>query len=256
MTELAVTAQGHVAYSVSGDGVPLVLLPGFQTASRSWQEPSDYLGLLAGFKVIRIDPLGHGDSSRSHDEADYTSDNVVGHVTAVLDAESIDRAHIWGFSRGGQIAALCAELTPQRCLSAVLGATPLGTAWDIATKEIVELEPYLASGDWDSYWAQWSGNVDPVIRERLEERNDPQANAAALRASLKWADEHPRFGLNRCQVPRLAYFGPGEPWAKDLRRELATSDLTVHEGPWQEHTDTLFDAHRVVAIVVPFLRSH
>ena len=48
-----------------------------------------------------MDPLGHGESEKSHDAADYSQDQLVAHTLAVLDAEDIEAASIWGSPEAG-----------------------------------------------------------------------------------------------------------------------------------------------------------
>lgn len=255
MAEFADTTAGSIAYSVHGEGEPLMLLPGFQSDRTGWRAPNDHLTFLDGFQVINVDPLGHGKSTSSHDEAHYSTAEVVGHVVAVLDQLDIERAHLWGFSRGGLIAALCAELVPDRCSSAVLGASPVGPAWDSAIASLTRAEPLLAAGDWASYWAQFPAPLPRPLQEHFERTNDPRALGAAIRGMRKWADECPGFGLNPSPVARFAYFGTGEIWADAQREALAGADLTVFEGSWPGHAETMLDADGVTAQVVPFLRA-
>ncbi len=105
------TEHGQVSYTATGDvdGDVIVLLPGFQSDQTSWSSRG-YPDLLADYRVLNVDPIGHGRSTRSVDEMAYSAGAVVRHVESVLNAEEIDRAHIWGFSRGGFIAGLFAEL--------------------------------------------------------------------------------------------------------------------------------------------------
>ena len=256
MADFAATSEGTIAFSVHGDGEPLVLLPGFQSDRTGWRAPNDYLALLDGFQVINVDPLGHGKSAMSHDEADYAADRVVAHVVAVLDEVGVDRAHVWGFSRGGLIAALCAEIAPERCRSAVLGASPVGAAFEATMRALAAGEAPLAVGDWATYWDTWPAPLPDFLKQHFERTNDPKALAAALRAMPQWSTARPRFGLTATDAPRLAYFGRGEVWADAQREELASGiGLTVHEGDWPGHAETMLDAEGVVAVVAPFLRS-
>lgn len=256
--QTANSAHGSIAYTVTGaaDGQVIVLLPGFQSDQTGWSSRG-YHELLADYRVLNLDPIGHGRSAQPHDESAYTTDAVVGHVVSVLDAEQVDRAHIWGFSRGGQIAGLCAELVPDRCSSAIMGGTPLRvpgapTTVNEAMDRGVEC---LADGDWDGYWASYAIPLPAEVKERFEKTNDPKANAAAIRASRRWSTEVPGFGLNPTSVPRFAYFGQGEVFADQLRDALATSDAVVFEGPWTGHAETMMDAEGVVAVVRSFLEG-
>lgn len=200
--------HGSIAYTVTGDvdRNAIVLLPGFQSDQTSWASQG-YLDLLSDFRVLNVDPIGHGRSARPHDEAAYTSASVVGHLAAVLDAERIETAHVWGFSRGGFIAGLFSELASERCSSAIMGGTPLGAATSVTAPFLAAGEPHLAEGDWAGYWSTYPVPLPAAITEHFEKSNDPQANAAAIRAMTHWPTELPGFGLNPSSIQRFAYFG-------------------------------------------------
>jgi len=78
------------------------------------------------FRVIMIEPLGHGESDKPHTPATYTVTTCAGQLEAVLDAEALDAAHLWGYSFGSMIAEAFARLRPSRTRSIVLGGTVPG----------------------------------------------------------------------------------------------------------------------------------
>ena len=250
------TTDGTIAYTSYGgagsEGPPIVLLPGFQSNAASWVERG-YLPLLSDRWVLTIDPLGHGRSDTPHDEKHYTSDRVVAHVQAVLDQERIDAAIIWGFSRGGIIAALCGALLPGRCAAIIMGGSPLGGASAITHPPLAEAEPLLAAGDWASYWATFPVPLPENLKQQFSKANDPRACAAIIRAMLLWEQEVPRHGLEPTGVPALAYFGSGEVFSDELRAELIANNVSFFEGAWAGHAETMADCDGVVTIVEAFL---
>ena len=251
--------HGPIAYTVTGDadGQVIVLLPGFQSDQTGWSSRG-YHELLSDYRVLNVDPIGHGRSATPHDESAYTTDAVVGHVVSILDAEQVDSAHIWGFSRGGFIAGLCSELVAERCSSAIMGGTPLratGAAPTTASEEMDRGVRCLADGDWAGYWASYVIPLPDAVKERFEKTNDPRANAAAIRAMRRWSTEVPGFGLNPTSVPRFVYFGSGEVFAGELRDALVGTDAKIFEGPWAGHAETMMDPEGVVAVVRSFLEG-
>ena len=86
MAQTTTTTEGDIAFSVSGSGPAIVLLPGFQSSRVGWLAPNSYPDLLPGYQIVNIDPLGHGKSTMSVNDADYSAHKVVDHVLAVLDA--------------------------------------------------------------------------------------------------------------------------------------------------------------------------
>jgi pimeloyl-ACP methyl ester carboxylesterase len=107
----------RIAYRVLGEGPAVVLV-------KPHRLPKDYdlLTLLsARHQVIQIEPLGFGRSERP---ADYPPEGIHEQVLAVLDAESVDRFVVWGYSQGGSMAAAVAQATP-RVAALIVGAAPL-----------------------------------------------------------------------------------------------------------------------------------
>jgi len=253
MAESVETEQGTIVYSVTGEGAPLVLLPGFMSNRTGWLAPTNYIDLLDGFQVINIDPLGHGKSTQSHDHADYTAQLVVDHVVAVLDEVGIDSAHVWGFSRGGMIAALMTELVPERCRSITMAATPLGGANTSVLAQISAGEPLLAEGDWDSYWELYPLPLPKFLTDFIEKSNDHVACAAVIRGMVRWQRQVPGFGLRDTGVPRFAFFGSGESFADELRDELKANDVPMYEGEWKGHAETMLDAAGAVQLFRNFV---
>ncbi len=64
------------------------------------------------YRVIAIDRLGHGESDKPHDSSLYRERLIVDDLVAVLDAEDIDRAIVWGYSLGAKNAASFAVRFP------------------------------------------------------------------------------------------------------------------------------------------------
>jgi pimeloyl-ACP methyl ester carboxylesterase len=74
----------------------VVLQHGFTSCLEYWYQ-CGYVGALRSkYRLILIDPRGHGDSDKPHDEESYTLDHRVADMTTVLDALGIGRSHFWG----------------------------------------------------------------------------------------------------------------------------------------------------------------
>ncbi len=84
------TSRGFgIHYTVDGDGPPLMLVAGTMMSARHWVDPG-YVAALAGqWRVITVDPLGHGGSDLPHDADAYTAAGVTADLIAVLDAEGV-----------------------------------------------------------------------------------------------------------------------------------------------------------------------
>jgi len=99
---------------------PLVLLHGWNIDA-----PTNFgfafSELAQSRRVVMFDHHGHGNGVRT--SAKFTLEDAAADVVSVLDALSIDRAIIVGYSMGGTIAQLVAREAPNRCEALVLAAT-------------------------------------------------------------------------------------------------------------------------------------
>lgn len=116
-TRYARSGDVQVAYQVTGEGpMDLVMAPG--TASHldldwEWPEKADFLKRLGSFcRLIRFDKRGTGLSDRPTDAA--TLEERTDDIRAVMDAAGTDRAFIFGYSEGANLAALFGVTYPQR----------------------------------------------------------------------------------------------------------------------------------------------
>lgn len=112
-----------IAYQVIGDGPRTVIgIPGLaQNIELVWDEPNarrffERIGTIC--RLIHFDKRGTGLSDRSLDHS--TLEDRVCDVTAVMDAEKVDRAVLAGFSEGASLAAFYAATYPERCEGLVL----------------------------------------------------------------------------------------------------------------------------------------
>jgi pimeloyl-ACP methyl ester carboxylesterase len=81
-----------IHYTASGKGEPLVLIPGFLQNASHWAKWGYVDRLTDRFRVIVLDPLGHGKSAKPYDAAAYRPLDVAGDVVAVLDNEGLEAA--------------------------------------------------------------------------------------------------------------------------------------------------------------------
>jgi len=122
VTRYAKSGDIHIAYQVFGDGPDLVVAPGFVSHFENyWDEPhfARSLNKASGlFRVVLFDKRGTGLSDRvAHlPHMDERMDDL----RAVMDAVGIERAHLFGISEGGSLAALFAASHPERTQSLVM----------------------------------------------------------------------------------------------------------------------------------------
>ena len=97
---------------VAGQGMPLLLLHGFTGMAASWRYVLPRL--IARYRVIAPDLLGHGATIAPDDPVRYAIARQSADLVAILDALSIDRAGLHGYSMGGRLALYTAVAYPSR----------------------------------------------------------------------------------------------------------------------------------------------
>ena len=117
-----ISRQGiRIAYDVVGRGRPLLLMHGWGSDRTWWIEAGYIAALRDHFTVVNIDLRGHGASDKPHQPSMYRTEEVVGDLLAVADAEGIDRFAVWGMSYGGWIAWMAGDRAFPR-VTAVISA--------------------------------------------------------------------------------------------------------------------------------------
>jgi pimeloyl-ACP methyl ester carboxylesterase len=102
-------AQIHVTQDGPRDAPAVVLIHGFTASSRSWDP---LVPMLAeGYRVIRIDLLGHGRSAKPAG-ASYAIPDQAHRVGEALDRLGVGRAVVVGHSTGGSVATALTEGRP------------------------------------------------------------------------------------------------------------------------------------------------
>ncbi len=182
-TRYAKSGQVHIAYQVFGDGpVDIVMAPGFVSHIENyWTEPrfARWLERLGqGCRVVIFDKRGTGLSDSVHDLP--AMDERMDDVRAVMDAESIEKAALFGISEGGSLAALFAASHPDRCRALVLyGAFARFKSWLPTEEALDEFLSYI-----DTNWG--SGESLPMFAP----------NFAEDRMLKEWWGRFERLGAN------------------------------------------------------------
>ncbi|GLU27392.1 MULTISPECIES: alpha/beta fold hydrolase [Brucella/Ochrobactrum group] len=105
-------------YEVTGEGEPVVLIPGLGGDGRFWRGVEKALN---GLKIITIDHRGAGRSDRP--DKGYSIQQIASDVVTVLDAERIDAAHLVGHSTGGTVVQTIALDAAERARSLVISGS-------------------------------------------------------------------------------------------------------------------------------------
>jgi pimeloyl-ACP methyl ester carboxylesterase len=127
MAEFHLDGQ-RLAYTVYGEGSrTTVLLPGL-LLSQTMQAPLARQLAGRGNRVITLDPLGHGASSRPRDQWRYSISAFAAQTVALLDHLEIDRAVVGGTSLGANISLEVALQAPERLAGMVIEMPVLDNA--------------------------------------------------------------------------------------------------------------------------------
>jgi pimeloyl-ACP methyl ester carboxylesterase len=111
----AFTSRGHrLAYTEFGEGKRWVLLMPGLLVPALMQEPLATALAASGAHVLTLDPLGHGQSDRPNDMAEYSIESFAGDAVALLDHLDIDEAVIGGTSLGANVTLEIAHTAPRR----------------------------------------------------------------------------------------------------------------------------------------------
>ncbi len=234
-----------IDYSVDGDGPPLVLVAGTFCAARHWVDYGYLETLARHWRVINIDPLGHGASDKPHDADSYAVAGVTADLVAVLDAEGVDRATVWGYSRGGWLACNMAGRYPDRVDRIVVAAYAMH-AHQEETGLLTSLAAFLRGDDWPALWRTF-GVTDRGFQQMIEGGNDALAVAAAIDGS-KRPTRYVDPASIRC--PATYYVGSEDWIVPHVRADVAALGATLDIIDGQGHLGSFFaSAEQALAAV-------
>jgi pimeloyl-ACP methyl ester carboxylesterase len=202
----------EIAYEVTGEGAPVLLIHGFASNARvNWRDTFWVKTLAgAGYRVIAYDNRGHGQSEKLYDPADYAAEDMAEDARRLLDHLEIARADVIGYSMGARLTGLLAIAHPDRVRRAVLGGLAANMIRGLGGSETIARG--LEADDATAI-------TDPAargFRAFAEQTNsDLRALAACMRGSRQAVSEEELAGI-ACPVLVVAgdadeIAGPVEP---------------------------------------------
>jgi pimeloyl-ACP methyl ester carboxylesterase len=198
--QLFIISRGYrIRYQAFGAGPTIVLLHGHPMWGGRWLDRGYVERLQDRFRLLVPDLLGHGDSDKPSEAAAYGNPNIAADVLAILDAEGVGAAHVWGYSWGAIIAEHLAATAPSRVASLILGGFPLGLDAD----QRAAMEPPVGErpATIEEVFADWP----PQVAELYIARNDFGAIQAVQETIYKFATTV--SDLQAVPHPTLAYYG-------------------------------------------------
>lgn len=240
-----------IAYDDVGRGPVVVLVHGVTLSGGDWWETGAVDLLVgAGYRVLVVDPLGHGGSDRPLDHAAYLYPEVALDVAAAMDAARVDRAILWGYSRGALLATTLAIEVSGRVECLILGG--YGGMEGMPPTELTDWQQGMLDGDWSAFWESPIGaGYAPADRRYAELTSDIRSWGAAMVSRRL----HPyALRLDSVGCPVFAY-GGGDDDADAASATAALLGTTPAFLPGLDHDTAVQEAGRVWEVVEPFLRS-
>lgn len=127
---------------LQAEGKPVVLLHGFPDSGRMWRHQVEAL-TQAGFRTVVPDQRGYGRSDKPTEVSAYSLPFLVADVVEMLDALSIERAHVVGHDWGAAVAWAVATFAPDRVDHLVAMSVGHPSAFAAAGTEQRERSSYM-----------------------------------------------------------------------------------------------------------------
>ncbi len=171
----------------------LILQHGFGRSGKFWYSWVPYLARW--FKVVRPDVRGLGQSPANFDlQRDFTVNNCVGDLAAIIDHLGADSVHYCGESMGGILGMVLAATHPKRVRTLTLVSSPVNlnattkTTYALGHKSESEAQKAMGMKAWvaaTNRTTRFPANADPALLDWYEQefsRNNPDVQAAMSRA--------------------------------------------------------------------------
>lgn len=237
-----------VRYELAGDETKpvLVLIFGISMSCEDWFELGYVAELASSFRIVCIDPRGHGASTRPIHSDDYALDEMASDIEAVIDGLDLKNPILWGYSLGAKIALAVAGRNPSAYRGLILGGFELHSVVDLNNDLVVET---FAQGPeaWLSLWRQMF-DVPRGMAERLA-----SCDTKALHA-LRWAEATwPSLTQtpDKIEVPVLLYAGE-HCFFREATARMAGQfrDVRYIEHPDRNHFDLMTEPSWVTREVI------
>ena len=239
-----------IAYEDIGTGPPVVLVNGYASPATEWTDVGYTERLVERYRVLAVDSLGHGLSERSPEPDDYRLPDAASDIVAAMDAAGIERAALWGYSRGAKLVATAAVEFPDRVAALILGGfwPPTG----VTTDEVEPATEALLRSDWDTFWELVGDGVSAEDRRYMQESSDPLAMAAV---DLGANRSDYVIDASRISAPTLLYYGAEDAADPRMGTSLdAFGAQRILEGH-HDHFTAFTDAASVAPVVLRFLHN-
>ena len=255
------TKAVECAYSVEGNGPPLMLIHGIGAARDTWRFLMPKL--VQHFTVISYDLRGHGASP--HAVTPFSLEELVADLESVRECSGFDKCHFAGHSLGGMIGPAYARQYPDRVLSLGLLSTAAFRTEDDSKKvwSVVHameekgvpnvLETLIDRWYTDDFIAQHRDIVDRRLKQVIDTDPDVFLNVFRIYAGTEMAP-----WLHEVTAPALVLTGENDGGCNPRLNEQIHQTLTGSELvilPDCKHSILLEVGEIVADHMISFIKS-
>lgn len=240
----------YYGVTVVGTGKPLVCFHGFSESESTWDGIE-----IPGYRLIRIDSIGHGRSARPMELTPYTLSQMLSDLHRVIYAVAGERYALMGYSMGARLALLYALEYPEEVTHLVLESGSVGIEDETERQERYAADRVLANRirehdvQWFSEtWAklaifQTQQSLPTKVQQQIQRRrllNSPHALAFTLEGSGQGSMPYVGHRLLELTMPvcyisgelDLKYTAIGAQYFGDIHRIVSKVGHNVHvEAP-------------------------
>jgi len=246
------------------DAPYLILQHGFGRSGRFWYSWVPYLARW--FKVVRPDVRGLGQSSSAFDlEREFTVDNCIADLVAIIDHLGAASVHFCGESMGGILGMLLAAEHPRHIRTLTLVSTPvrlnkstyaLGHQSEAEAQKVMGMKAWVAA---TNRMTRFPANADPMLLQWYEEefaRNNADVQATMTRV-LRATSALPQ--LAKIAAPVLGLYpsaGPITSAEQEAMLEQNIRNLTMIHLPSDFHKIQLMFPRACATHLLHFAAAH
>lgn len=245
-----------ISFRSYGNGAPVVMLP-WGGGNAKVLELSGWVKAMPGYRLVMVDHRGHGLSSKPKARSAHRIEQHRDDVIAVMDALDIEKAVVWGFSAGGNLAVAMAAKQPKR-VSAIIDQDGIGDQ-DLCEDPRRSGRLEMARSVREKGWSNWMrevmlGDSEPTAVDKEMMGEDTEMVALQLEEWTKWRG--PVSVLPRLKMPILRLVS-GKNEEETIRRIESSrcENVEVQVIPGKNHGQLCGEPEHTSAVVNRFLAS-
>ena len=249
-----------IHYEAIGEGVHLLMLNPAMIGSSIWHDLGYVDALCGQHRLILVDAIGCGLSSRPHEPEAYALKEKCEDTIAVLRHLEITRTNVFGYSMGGSLAYHLAIHEPDMVARLVAGGAcppgtkplpPPGYKGRVITDEGPEVYYKTAIDLWSSVGVELSGRS----KDDLKAVDFEALAARRVCHEAEAYDSEAKSKLSQITSPSLIVVGSEDPYYKTIRTSYSLiPNCTYRVINGGSHIGALVDSDAIVSELDTFLQ--